>query len=181
MGRFAAGQSAVAHAVELDPLNPRAHKAQASAFYAARRYPETIAAAQRALKLSPKGNAVHSVVGDALLGLGRTAEAIAEYRAEPLDFTRLTGLAIALKRAGDTAGAQSAWQQLVAARGDSAAYQQAEVLAQWGDVGGAVRRLQRAAASGDNGLIYILNDPFLDPLRRDPAFRSLLQSLRLTA
>ena len=49
-------------------------------------------------------------------------------------------------------------------------YQQAQVLAQWGQLDTAIARLQQARAIGDSGLVYARNDPLLDPLRGDPRF-----------
>jgi len=56
-------------------------------------------------------------------------------------------------------------------------YQQAQVLAQWGEPDTALERLQRARQVGDSGLIYARNDPLLDPLRGRPEFSRLLQGL----
>ena len=67
--------------------------------------------------------------------------------------------------------------KLVADHGDRVLYQQSQILAQWGDRDAAIERLQRALAIGDSGLIYARNDPLLDPLRGDPRFSKLLNSL----
>ena len=56
-------------------------------------------------------------------------------------------------------------------------YQQAQVLAQWGEPDPAIARLERARRIGDSGLIYSRNDPFLDPLRNDARFTKLLDRL----
>jgi hypothetical protein len=67
--------------------------------------------------------------------------------------------------------------QMVNDLGDRVLYQQAQVLAQWGELEKAVSSLQAARAHGDSGLIYARNDPFLDPLRADPRMVRLLDSL----
>ena len=66
---------------------------------------------------------------------------------------------------------------LVEKLGDSALYQQAEVLAQWGLPARAVRTLQKARAVGDSGLIYLATDPMLDPVRTDLGFRRLINEM----
>ena len=67
--------------------------------------------------------------------------------------------------------------KLVAELGDSVLYQQAQVLAQWGEVETAMLRLLKAHDMGDSGLIYARNDPFLDPLRKDARMTALLDGL----
>ena len=66
-------------------------------------------------------------------------------------------------------------QRSVPTLGDSALYQQAEVLAQWGRTDDALTALERAHRIGDSGLIYAATDPLLDPLRAQPALRERYQ------
>ena len=73
--------------------------------------------------------------------------------------------------------ARAAMSQLVAEDGDRVSYQQAQVLAQWGDRDAALERLEHALGVGDSGLIYARNDPLLDPLRDDARFARLLHRL----
>jgi hypothetical protein len=75
---------------------------------------------------------------------------------------RLTGLAIVEHRRGDDAAANEYLARLVADVGDSALYQQAEVLAQLGRPLDAVAALERARLIGDSGLIYLRTDPAID-------------------
>lgn len=178
-GRAGDAIEAIERAVLLDPLNPRAHRAAGSIDYSARRYARAIAPLRRALQLNPKITNAHGLIGDCLMQLGRLAEAKKEFEAEPLPYMRLTGLAITYWRQGDKAAAQKAYNQLVAELGDSALYQQAEVLAQWGRADDAISRLQQARQVGDSGLIYLATDPLLDPIRRHPKFTLLLKELNV--
>jgi TolB-like protein/Tfp pilus assembly protein PilF len=178
-GRAGDATEAIERAILLDPLNPRAHRAAGSIDYSARRYARAIPPLRRALQLNPKITNAHGLIGDSLMQMGRLAEARKEFEAEPLPFMRLTGLAIAAWRIGDRAAAQRAFDQLVAELGDSAFYQQAEVLAQWGRADDSIVRLQRARQVGDSGLIYLATDPLLDPIRRHPRFRLLLKELNV--
>jgi hypothetical protein len=89
----------------------------------------------------------------------------------------LAGLAIAEHRLGNAPAARAALSKLVADQGDRVLYQQAEVLAQWGERDAAIAKLEQARRVGDSGLIYARNDPKLDPLRSDRRFRELLTSL----
>jgi len=176
-GRQEEAREAVERAVLLDPLNPRAFRAQGSVAYAARRFADALPPLRRALQLNPKMTFAHSLAGNALLGLGRTADAIKEFEAEPEPQFRLTGLAIAQNRLGDRAAAGKAFAELQSQVGDAAAYQQAEVLAQWGRIDESLQKLDRARVVGDSGLTYAATDVMLDPLRRDPRFTRFINML----
>lgn len=178
-GRAEEARAAVSRAAALDPLNPRTHRAAGSIDYAARRYDEALAPLERALVLNPEISNAHALIGNCLMQLGRLDEARAAFDAEPNVAFKLTGLAIVDQRRGDRAAARKHLADLVAEVGDNALYQQAEVLAQWGDSEGAIAALERARAIGDSGLIYLSTDPLLDPLRSQPGFRSLLKKMRL--
>lgn len=177
VGRDREATTAMQRAVLLDPLNPLIHRAAASVEYAARRYAESLPPLRQALAMNPKMSRSHASMGDALLMLGRLAEARTEYLAEPAADFRLAGLAIVEHRLGKTVEAQAAMAQLLAERGEQALYQQGQVYAQWTEHDTAIERLVQARVVGDSGLIYARNDPFLDPLRGDPRLARILQSI----
>ena len=176
-GRPSEAKAAVERAVLLDPLNPRAFRAEGSVAYAARRYADALPPLRRALQLNPKMTFAHSLAGNSLLGLGRTTDALKEFEAEPEAQFRLTGLAIAQNRLGDRAAAEKAFSELQSEVGDAAVYQQAEVLAQWGRADESLRKLARAREVGDSGLTYAATDVMLDPLRRDQRFTRFVNAL----
>ena len=177
IGQFAAATTATDRIIALDPLNPRSYRTRAAALYAARRYAESIEPGRKALELNPKLGVANAGIGDALMMLGRLDEALASYRREPSAIFRLSGLGIAERRKGNAAAAQAALDELIAKNGDAAAYQQAQVRAQWGQADLALSLLERARAVGDGGLVYIRNDPMLDGLRKMPRFMKLLRDL----
>jgi len=179
-GRPGEAKSAVERAVLLDPLNARAFRAQGSVAYAARRYADALPPLKHALQLNPKIGFAHALTGNCLLGLGRTADALKEFEAEPEDQFRLTGLAITQNRLGNRAAAEKAYADLQAGVGDAAVYQQAEVLAQWGRGDESLQKLARAREVGDSGLTYAATDVMLDPLRRDPRFIQFLKALNVS-
>jgi TolB-like protein/tetratricopeptide (TPR) repeat protein len=185
-GRFEAAETALQHARELDPLNPRAFYNSGYIEFASHRFAEALPLFQKALELNPKMSAAHGYVGYSLLLLGRADEAEAAFRLElkpdPLSkrgdpLTSLPGLAMVAKRAGHSAEAEARFADLVRESGDNGLYQQAQVLAQWGDVERALDTLQRARKAGDPGLFLAGQDPLLDPLRKDPRFSRLLGEL----
>lgn len=149
----------------------------ASIEYAARNYAGSIPPARQALALNPPISRVNAAIGDALLMLGRLEEARAAYAAEAIADFRLAGAAIVEHRMGDEAVARSAMSELVTSLGDRVLYEQAEILAQWGQRDEALARPERARQIGDSGLIYARNDPMLDPWRGDPRFSRLLESI----
>ena len=110
---------------------------------------------------------------------GKFNEARTEYALEPEAWERLTGEAIVFQRLGDTKRARAAMQSLIATRGNSMAYQQAQVLAQWGDAKGALAALAVAFRVGDSGLILMKSDRLMDPLQKLPAFQAMLARLGL--
>ena len=177
IGRDSAAAEAIERALILDPLNPLIHRAAASIEYAARHYAESIPHARKALKLNPHMSRANAAIGDALYMIGRSEEARAAYAAEPVEDFRLTGAAIVEHRLGNTAAATAARSKLVADLGDRVLYQQAQIHAQWGERDAAVARLEQARRIGDSGLIYLRNDPLLDPIREDPRFERLLGSI----
>ena len=171
--------AAIRSAETLDPLNPRTYRAHGSILLMARRYAEAIAPLQRALRMNAKMSNAHAFIGIAQLMQGDAAAARASFQAEPSASPKLAGLAIVAKRLGDAAGSTAAFAKLLADFGDSAAYQQGQVYAQWGQPEPAVAALERARAASDAGITGILNDPLLDPLRKDARFIRLLSALGL--
>jgi TolB-like protein/Flp pilus assembly protein TadD len=176
-GRRQDAAAAMDRALVLDKLNPLIYRAAGLIRCAADEWADAIPWLRKALEMNPGMSQAHAAIGDALLMLGRTAEARAEYEAEPLSFLRLAGLAIVAHRLGEESAAQAALAQMVDEQGDRTLYQQAQVLAQWGRRDAAIAALQRALRLNDSGLTYSRNDPMLDPLRDDPRFAQLLQSI----
>lgn len=176
-GRHREAAEAMQRALVLDKLNPLIHRAAGAIEYAARNYADSIPPTRQALAMNPGLSRAHAAIGDALLMLGRLEEARVEYAAEPVEDFRLTGLAIVERRLGRTDVASATRSKLVAELGDRVLYQQAQVLAEWGDLEGAVAKLEQAYSIGDSGLIYIRNDPFVDPLRGEPRFAKLLSRI----
>lgn len=177
VGRKTAATDAIAQALRLDPLNPLIHRAAGAIEYAARNYAGAISHARRALEMNPRMSRAHAAIGDALLMLERYEEARTEYAEEPVEDFRLAGEAIVQRKLGNLAAAQAARKKLVTELGDRVLYQQAQIHSQWGELDAAIAKLQQARRIGDSGLIYLRNDPLLDPLRKDRRFDGLLASI----
>jgi len=173
------GLAAVRHATILDPLNPLAFRLLGNCFIEARRYPDAINALRRALELSPKINAAHGLIGDALFLQGQFDAAEKEYAVEPVGFKRLAGLAIVRRRLNNPQDAAAALKALQADANGVTDYQQAEVYAQWGDPDRAFAALDAALKHGDSGLELLKSDPLVDPLRVDARYARLIARLGL--
>lgn len=171
---------AIASALALDPLNPGAFRAAGYVAMARRDYPATIGRMRSALELNPKLSATNSAIGTALYLTGKLEDARAAFAAEPIPVFRLQGVAIIEAKLGNRPAAQAALDQLQADYGANASYQQAQVLAQWGERDAAMARLQQAADARDAGLLLARTDPMLDPLRDLPGFSRLLSDMGLS-
>ena len=176
-GRFEEANRAIDRASQLDPLNATIFRTMGGIKYANRRYEDAIQSARRALEINPKRNSVHGDIGDSYMMLGQLDKARKEYDLEPNSMITFTGKAILDHKEGNRNGAEQNFENLIAAHGDNGLYQQAEVLAQWGQTDKAFETLAEARKLVDSGLIYLLNDPFLDPIRDDPRFNDLLLQL----
>lgn len=170
---------AVKHAMDLDRLNPRAFRSGGLVHYLVRRYTEAIPLSRHALKLNPKIRNSNGHIGNSLFMIGRTDEARTAFRSEKSPLLRLPGLAITERKLGNEKSAQIALNQLNDDLGESALYQKAQILAQWGAVNEAFATLDRARVVGDSGLLLARVDPLLDPIRNDNRFGQLLKAQRL--
>lgn len=176
-GRFDEARKAITRATTLDPLNARAFRLAGEVEYTARNYAAAIAPIEKALTLNPKMGVARAAIGFARLGQNDLAAAQTAFESEPNSLFGLTGLAVTLHRLGQRAKAEQALADLVKEHGDKALYQQAQVLASWGDAPRAIAMLTRARAERDAGLVYLRNDPLLDPIRKVPGFSDLLTSI----
>ncbi len=173
-GRFAEASLAMEQATALDPLNATIFRTSGNIKYAGRQYDAAIADGEHALKINPERNSVNGDIGDSYVMLGKLDKARTAYGREKNGLIRHTGLAIVDHREGQRTEAQAHLAKLLAENGDNALYQKAQVLAQWGEADAAFAALADAIGLHDSGMVYLLNDPFLDPIRKDPRFKALL-------
>jgi TolB-like protein/tetratricopeptide (TPR) repeat protein len=167
------------HGVALDPLNPLSHRALGDTLRYARRYEEAIAAYQASIATDPE----HSVETYALRGLsyylaGNLSSAQSSCEAMPEAFRNRVCRAVIYDRLGRHADAAAVVAKIMQGGGDAAAYQYAEIFAQWGDRKAALDWLERAMRLRDPGLVYTKVDPLLDPLRKEPRFQAVMQELQ---
>ena len=167
------------HGVALDPLNPLSHRALGDTLRYARRYEEAIAAYQASIAADPE----HSAETYALRGLsyylaGNLSSAQSSCEAMPDAFRNRVCRAVIYDRLGRHADAAAVVAKIMQDGGDAAAYQYAEIFAQWGDRKAALDWLEKAMRLRDPGLVYTKVDPLMDPLRKEPRFQAVMQELQ---
>ena len=178
-GRAEEGLARIDKAISLDPLNGRSYMARCAVLLILRRFPDAIDAGRIALELAPDLINAQVFVGDALLLLGKSAAAKAQYDAVPA--SNPFGLArrsLLAARTADRRAAEDIMAQLRKRVGGAASFQYAEIRAQLGDLDEAFAELEHAVRARDSGLAYLNADPLLDPIRPDPRYALLLKQLQ---
>ena len=89
------------------------------------------------------------------------------------DLIRLVCTAVAQSRLGDRAASDSSFKNLRDRFGSACNFQYAGVHAQRGETSEALAALEEAWRVRDAGLLYLPSDPFFDPIRTEPRFKSL--------
>lgn len=168
---------AIAKALELDPLNPRAFRTAGFVALLGRDYPAVIRHMERALALNPELVSAHFAIANARLMQGDAAGALAAAKQERAPVFALTATAIAAHKLGDKAAADAALAEIIADYAGAGLYQLAQVRAQRGETAAALELLDQAFAARDPGLLFARNDPLLDPLRGEQALTDLLSKL----
>jgi thioredoxin-like negative regulator of GroEL len=179
-GHPAEGLAIIEAGARLDPLSLEALTRQSMLACQLGNCSEVQRVVERALELSPDAGRVHGHMGYCLLNQGEGDEQALTWLAqEPIGFIRLTGNAIALHRLGRHAEAAEELKLLQADSGAAAAYQYAQIHAQWGENEAALDWLQKALDTKDPGVLNMGIDHFLDPLRQEPRFQELLKAAGL--
>ena len=176
IGRFDEGREAIARAQELDPLNPNVFRNAGFLEYAARDFAAAENQFRIALSINPKASNIRAALGEIALVRGELKAARTHFSEERNRTSRLTGLAIVDMKLGEAASAEANYAGLIK-DDDTVHYQQAQVLTQWGRKDAALTELEQALALRDAGLVQLRNDPLLDPVRQDPRFAKVKQTI----
>lgn len=176
-GRLSEARRDVARALVLDPLNASAFRISGTIAIIAKAYEEALGELDKALGLNPGMSIAHAFKGEALFQLGRLADARAAYEAEPSAIFKLTGLAMTDWKMGRTTQALASLEALRAEYGNSALFQQGQILAQFGEPDAALDALERGYELGDSGLAQLRSDSFLVPLHQLSRFQALLSRI----
>jgi TolB-like protein/Flp pilus assembly protein TadD len=179
-GHTESGLAAIRHAIALDPLNTRIRSRLGEAYWSTRQYDQSLAAFSEVISLDPEWPRARAWRGFAYYQLGdfETARSSCEARPDPENAWIPLCLALVYHKLGRQADAQALLEKHQAAYGDVAAYQHAEIYAQWGDSAKAREWLVTAVRVRDPGLTWLKTDPFLDPVRKEPWFKAIEQELK---
>jgi len=179
MGRPDAGLSAIRRALELDQLNPVGYARLSIALTYAHRYREAIEASARALQLNPNDDAIRNFSGFNHLLLGEFDAAQKSCATAKPSWVGRLCLAILYDKLHRRAEAEAQLAAMKVELGEGAAYQYAEIYAQWGDLPKALDWLETAYRLPDPGIGILNVDSLVDPLRKDPRFHEIERKLHL--
>ena len=177
MGRTERGLAAGRRAVELDPVSRNGRAQLARSLFFARRYEESIATWNQELSLDPEDLTGRGLRGLSYYVQGDLQKARASCEQGDLPIVAECR-AITYARTGNRAGAQAALASIRTQLGDDAAWSYVRIYAQWGDLPRALEWLETSLRLKDSALRMIRADPLLDPLRTEPRFRAVMQTLR---
>jgi TolB-like protein len=179
MGHFDLGITAERRAVSLDPQNTWTRNMQATVLTMARRYSEALAGLRDARVLFPGSHDIEGPFTDVLLASGQFDQARKECESPsaPLsDWGRHRCLALAYHALGHHVDAErelARFKAIIAADGDSDAYDIAGFYAQWGDKAAALQWLTTAERFRQTELMNMRADWEFDPIRDEPQFKAI--------
>jgi serine/threonine protein kinase/TolB-like protein/Tfp pilus assembly protein PilF len=182
LGHHDSAIAAERKAILLDPRSYRLRVNLMYFYYDARRFDEALALADEARAVNPKGSQVSFLTWSIDLAMGKPEQAqqYCEQSTTPLDEDdRHACLALAYRALGKKPQALSELEKYKKLDGDSAAYEYAEIAAQWGESATALRWLATAERLRDSGLTLLRVDWMLDPIRNEPEFKALEQRLNM--
>jgi TolB-like protein len=178
IGRSDAGIAAARRAVVLDPLDPTSHSSFSLVLFVTRHYQEALTAANEAIALDPDDPAPYSRRGMADYALGNLQSARASCEIKPDFWGNQLCLAVTYQKLARHVDAEAMLARMKTALGDAAAYQYAQIYAQWGDAPKALEWLEMALRLRDPGLADLKTDMMLDPLRQAPRFQAIERALK---
>jgi TolB-like protein len=180
LGRPDEAETQGRHAVELDPLAVAPTNNLARILWYEGKLDEADALARKAAELQP--NSASSRRWQVLIAIkrGDNDAALREAQAEPDESYRRFELAVAQQARGDRSAADAALADLIA-HNQGLDYQVAQVYAVRGDKEKAFEWLQTAFDHHDTGMLALLVEPLLKPLRDDPRYKALIAKMNFPA
>jgi serine/threonine-protein kinase len=182
LGHHDSAIAAERKAILLDPRNYRLRVNLTYFYYNARRFDDALALAQEARAINPRGSQVSFLISSVYLARGKPEQAqqYCELVSTPMDEDdRHACLALAYHALGKRTEALSELERYRKLDGDSAAYEYAEIAAQWDESATAMHWLETAERLRDSGLTLLRVDWMLDPIRNESEFKALERRLNM--
>ena len=183
LGQAEKGIAEGVKAKTLDPLAPEPLHVLSQNLYLARRYPEAVEQARKALDLDPKYFLAHLQLALTYLAQGKSRDAIAAARSaredEPLADWPTAVLGMAYAADGQRAEAQKVLAEMKqkASRGWVPSYAFAEIYAGLGDKSQTLDALEKSYEERAWFLTCLNTAPEFDFIRSAPRFQALLRRM----
>ena len=187
LGDFPAAQAEMDAARVRLPPSPEVLFQQGSIYFLSHKYEKLEAVGRELIVLEPNGAGGHWLVGLSLEQRGQTANAIAEYKAgldqNPKDLRTLCALSHTYGLSGDSGRAFAAAARFIdlkqtETKRATLSYCAALLYTSLGRRDSAFEWLERARVGRDSSMPFLNYDPRFEPLRRDPRFTALVDSIR---
>lgn len=181
MTRFPEATAEIERAHELDPQSVVIGIQLASPCLYSRQYERALARIREGLKLEPGFSLGVYMSGICLTEMGRFGEALQEFRKIQETNLGLLGLGYANAKAGGRVEARRILARMLPLARNSGVspFHVARMYANLGQPAEAIVWLRKAKEERDERMVMLKVDSQLDPLRNDPRFRELLQSIGL--
>jgi len=185
LGRHAEALVEIKRAQQLDPLSVPVNRAVGWVLYYARRYDEAIEEFQKTLEMDPDFLGARLVLWWVYVAKGAYDEAIADIRKQMERPGSKTLYKLMLGYASAASGKKEEARRILEelepklAGADRLALLSAFLLTALDAKDRAFEQLERAFQLRDPGLMFLRVAPWLDPLRSDPRYGSLVQKLGL--
>lgn len=176
-GRFEEAKSAMARAIECDPVSPNMRADMAQLCYFAGEHDAAVEHCRMALELDPNFLFAHQYLFAAHAGAGRRDEAVAAL-VRSMELAKELPEAAAIREAYAAKGWDGLRRWRIAS-GRESACSLAGLYAQAGEVDRAIEQLRKAYDARDFFVIFIGVDPDLAPLRTDPRYLDLVRRVGL--
>ncbi len=169
----------VRQALATEPLRAGGYKALATYLMGLHRLDEAERAMNKAVELQPASAPLRSWLAIVEVQRGNAPAALeAAQQATPGAFRNMS-FAFARQIGGDRRAADSALMTLIEQDADQSAYQIAEVYALRNDAKATFEWLDKAWDNRDQGIQYLLFDPFILRYREDPRFAAFCRKVGL--
>jgi serine/threonine-protein kinase len=183
--RHAEAHAAMNKALSIDPLSMMSYTGIGDGYYFSRDYEKSVFNYRMGLELDPRFDGTHTGLARSLEALGRFDEARAEYEEGRRLSGGLAGPSFGLAHLEAASGNESEARRILAELTEArstrvvSAWGIAVVHACLGDADEAFRWIDVAIEEHAPGLVMLRVHPRLDPIRKDPRYRPLVQRLGL--